>query len=83
MLERLGDRFVLLAERWEGPAPDGVALIDIAQADGDLGLLRQRYGLEEGSAYLLRPDHYVAARWRVPDRAKVESALQRATGGLS
>ena len=83
LLERLGDRFVLLAEQWGGPVPEGVELVDIARVDGDLGILRQRYGLEAGSAYLLRPDQYVAARWRSPDRAQVEAALQRATGVLS
>ncbi|WP_295641192.1 FAD-dependent oxidoreductase [uncultured Methylibium sp.] len=44
------------------------------------GLVAQRYDLQPGSAYLIRPDQHVCARWRRPTRAAVEAALRRALG---
>jgi 3-(3-hydroxy-phenyl)propionate hydroxylase len=46
------------------------------------GLAAQRYDAQPGTAYLLRPDHHVAARWRHLDLNKVQAALARA-GGLA
>ena len=43
------------------------------------GLVRKRYDGLPGSAYLLRPDQHVAARWREPDAAKIREAVARAT----
>lgn len=77
----LGDWFVLLVDDWAGPSVAGVEMIDIAGGQSDLQLLRDRYDLRAGNAYLIRPDHYVAARWRVPSAALVEAALTRAKGG--
>ena len=44
------------------------------------GLRGARYDAEPGTAYLLRPDGYVAARFRHPTRAALDAALARATG---
>jgi 3-(3-hydroxy-phenyl)propionate hydroxylase len=44
------------------------------------GLAAQRYDAQPGTAYLLRPDHHVAARWRQLDLNKVRVALARAKG---
>jgi 3-(3-hydroxy-phenyl)propionate hydroxylase len=41
----------------------------------------KRYGAADGAAYLIRPDQYVAARWRKPDRTAILAALRRAIGG--
>ena len=38
----------------------------------------QRYDAQPGTAYLIRPDHHVCARWRQPDLAHVRAALARA-----
>ncbi|MDB5517508.1 MAG: FAD-dependent oxidoreductase [Tardiphaga sp.] len=65
--------------------PDGVGAIRIGD-EGDFadpsGTLAARYDAMPGSAYLLRPDGYVAARFRRPTRPALAAALARA-GGLS
>ena len=62
--------------------PDGVKAIRIDQ-QGDLidagGAAGTRYDAQPGTAYLLRPDGYVAARFRQPTRTAVEAAYKRAT----
>jgi 3-(3-hydroxy-phenyl)propionate hydroxylase len=63
--------------------PDGVGVIRIGARDGffdSAGLAGTRYDAEPGTAYLLRPDGYVAARFRDPTRAALDAALMRATG---
>ena len=44
------------------------------------GLAGARYDAEPGTAYLLRPDGYVAARFRHPTRPALDAALARAAG---
>jgi len=46
------------------------------------GLAAARYDAEPGTAYLLRPDGYVAARFRRPTRPALDAALARATGNI-
>ena len=81
---RAGTRFTLL-EFSNGAAadvPDDVARIRVGGdgiADSE-GIAAQRYDAEPGSAYLLRPDGYVAARFRHPTRAALDAALARASG---
>lgn len=43
------------------------------------GLVSKRFDAQPGSAYLLRPDQHVCARWRRFDPARVQAALARAT----
>ncbi|HRL21488.1 MAG TPA: FAD-dependent oxidoreductase [Alcaligenes sp.] len=43
-------------------------------------LLRQRYDATPGSAYLIRPDQHLCARWRTLDGNAVQQALHRACG---
>jgi 3-(3-hydroxy-phenyl)propionate hydroxylase len=43
------------------------------------GRFQERYDALPGSAWLLRPDQHVAARWRRPEPAAVRAALARAT----
>jgi len=82
---KAGTRFTLL-EFANGVAvdpPDGVGVIRIGGKDGLLdaaGLVGVRYDAEPGTAYLLRPDGYVAARFRHPTRAVLDAALARAVG---
>jgi 3-(3-hydroxy-phenyl)propionate hydroxylase len=79
-----GTRFTWL-EFGNGAAPDmpgGLGVIRIG-ADGLVdteGLAGARYDAEPGTSYLLRPDGYVAARFRHPTRTAIEAALSRACG---
>ena len=74
LLEALGDEFALVARGWQGAVPTGVRLVEVE------GLAADRLGLREGGAALVRPDQYVAARWKAADPAAVERALDRAKG---
>jgi 3-(3-hydroxy-phenyl)propionate hydroxylase len=82
---KTGTRFTLL-EFSNGAAvdaPDGVGVIQIGGNDGfsdSAGLVGARYDAEPGTAYLLRPDGYVAARFRHPTRSALDAALARACG---
>lgn len=79
LLERVGKGFVLLSNGDPGFTVPGVELLDIADA-GNIELLIERYGLSPGAATLLRPDQYVAARWKSPTEAAVTEALARSKG---
>ena len=81
---RAGMRFTVLAFG-NGAAtevPEGVGAIRIG--DGGFadaaGFADKRYVAEPGTAYLLRPDGYVAARFRKPSRPAIDAALSRASG---
>ena len=80
-----GTRFTLMSFG-NGAAiepPQGVATVRIGGDDGlvdSAGFAGARYDAEPGTAYLLRPDGYVAARFRHPTRAALDAALARATG---
>lgn len=82
---KAGTRFTLL-EFSNGAAvevPDDVGVIRIGDKDSfsdSAGLASARYDAEPGTAYLLRPDGYVAARFRHPTRAMLDAALARAAG---
>jgi 3-(3-hydroxy-phenyl)propionate hydroxylase len=79
-----GNRFTLLSFS-DGVvnAPKDLATIRIG-GDGGLddaqGLAGKRYDAEPGTGYLLRPDGYVAARFRHPSPAALDAALTRASG---
>jgi 3-(3-hydroxy-phenyl)propionate hydroxylase len=78
----LDGRFTLIVDG-PAPAPDpaGLRLIalgrDLVPADGTFAI---RFDSRPGSAFLVRPDGHLAARWRVHDPLQVEAALRRAKG---
>jgi len=82
---KCGTHFTLLAfgNGAACEAPDGVSAIRIGGEGGltdSEGLASFRYDAEPGTAYLLRPDGYVAARFRHPTPPALDAALARASG---
>jgi 3-(3-hydroxy-phenyl)propionate hydroxylase len=79
-----GTRFTLLAfgNGAAAEVPEGVGAIRIG--DGGFadpaGFAATRYDAEPGTSYLLRPDGYVAARFRHPTHEGLAAALARAAG---
>src|SRR5579871_5972301 len=81
---RGGRRFTLI-EFAIGAAidrPDDISVIRIGGSEyaDSAGLAVARYDARPGNAYLLRPDGYVAARFRHPTRRAIEAAMSRASG---
>ena len=60
----------------EGAIPRGAGGLVVL---GEDGLVSRRFDARPGTAYLLRPDQHVCARWRGFDAALVRAALSRAT----
>jgi 3-(3-hydroxy-phenyl)propionate hydroxylase len=82
---KAGTRLTLLEFGNSGPvqAPKELGVIRIGgggEFSDPTGLAGARYDAEPGTAYLLRPDGYVAARFRHPTSAALEAALARASG---
>ena len=57
--------------------------LPMATVDDRDTLAIERYDLEPGSVYLIRPDSYVAARWRSPSSELIAAALDGATGQVA
>ena len=82
---RNGTRFTLLdfGNGAAVEAPSDLGVIRIGGDDGLVdaeGLAGKRYDAAPGTTYLVRPDGYVAARFRHPTRPAVDAALARASG---
>lgn len=87
LLEQFGDDFVLLTNGVErmcadvpGWSKDDLRHIRLEDIGDPEGLIGSRYDLQPGTIYLIRPDQYVAARWRRLDAEKIQQALDRAKG---
>jgi 3-(3-hydroxy-phenyl)propionate hydroxylase len=83
LLRSLGQEFTLLvfgdAPAWSASLSNVTVLRlgkDILDAQG---LVAQRLDASPGSAYLIRPDQHVCARWRMLSQEAVHAALARAT----
>jgi 3-(3-hydroxy-phenyl)propionate hydroxylase len=53
---------------------------DLPWLEDTEGQVKRRFDADAGTAYLIRPDQHVAARWRRFDAGAVRAALARATG---
>jgi 3-(3-hydroxy-phenyl)propionate hydroxylase len=78
-----GGNFVLL-KSGNGPVPDPldchcISIGPNAPLRDTSGLFAKRYDASDGTAYLLRPDGYVAARFRHPTLPAVQAAIARAS----
>ena len=75
------DGFVLLqaSKGSEIGAVPTIRIGDDASLHDPSGAFAKRYDITDGAAYLLRPDGYVAARFRKPTSAAVEAAVARAS----
>jgi 3-(3-hydroxy-phenyl)propionate hydroxylase len=81
LLRELGADFTLIVF---GAAPSWAEnlKLKVLAVDEEMdtsGHAAQRYDARPGTAYLLRPDQHVCARWRVPTQAAVEAATAKAT----
>ncbi|CAN7731500.1 FAD-dependent oxidoreductase [Acidovorax sp. LjRoot66] len=86
LLRTLGADFTLLvfgtAPAWATALPQVKLLRVGTDLQDPQGLLAQRLDAQPGTAYLVRPDQHVCARWRSLDEAAVRAALARATASL-
>lgn len=87
LLRCLGQDFTLLVF---GEAPSwakGLPNVSVQRVGHDIhdiqGLVAQRLDATPGTAYLLRPDQHVCARWRQPTETGVRSALAKATCNMA
>lgn len=80
LLERLGGRFLLLCDGAPDFSLEGLDVLDVRGRDAE-GLIAQRYALAPGAAYLVRPDQYIAGRWKRPGLDAIAAAMARAKGG--
>lgn len=87
LLRSLGPDFTLLvfgeAPHWVRELP-GVAVRCLGQDLIDAqGVLARRLDAQPGTAYLVRPDQHVCARWRQPSLEAVRAALRLANSQCS
>lgn len=86
LLNQLGDGFTLLCFGDRPAASEveaGTLAARVLHVGSDItdpdGTLTERYDGQAGAVYLIRPDQYVAARWRRFDAARIQQALRTAT----
>ena len=87
LLEELGKGFVLMTVG-RPEAPEGIEVEGVWAPVLSIGhdvfspenVLADRYDMQPGTVYLIRPDQHVAARWRRFDRSKARAALARCLG---
>ena len=83
LLNLLGRRFTLIYCGDELPCalPAHVELLRIGRdARDEAGLFQQRYDARQGSAYLVRPDQHLCARFRRVEPQALKAAVERALG---
>ncbi len=81
LIDRLGDRFQLLAINCEAPdvVEEGGIAIETLHLSATPEIVERYLGDAESAVYLLRPDQHVAARWTAFDEGAIRAALKTAT----
>ncbi|MDZ7858803.1 FAD-dependent oxidoreductase [Sphaerotilus sp.] len=84
LLAHTGNAFVLLRFGHAEPSAfaalaDDTVPVRTLDLPAD-GIAARRYDAQPGTAYLIRPDQVIAARWRAPTLEAVRAAVRRATG---
>ncbi len=74
LLNRLGNEPVLL--HFGGTAPPALPGVRVVTVPAD-GVVATRYAASVGTAYLIRPDQHVAARFQAPTMDRLIVALER------
>ncbi|NMM09561.1 MAG: FAD-dependent oxidoreductase [Polaromonas sp.] len=64
-------------------AKAGVALEGLRVYVDEKGRFAERFDARPGTAYLIRPDQHIAARWRAFEANAVKAALRRATSNVN
>ncbi len=86
LLDKLGNKFQLLAINTDVPASmnvDGIEISALTLNSGDdvSGFVKERYlGEAAGAVYLMRPDQHVAARWDSFNEAEIIKAFNKVIG---
>lgn len=85
-IDLLGNGFVILALGVQAqPVQAGAVTASVVTMGADFedvqGLVSERFDAQDGAVYLIRPDQYIAARWRSFDAEAVKAALIRTTAG--
>ncbi len=87
LLRELGADFTLLVfaepPAWAADLPFARTLVVGRDVLDPTGLLAARLDAAPGTAYLVRPDQHICARWREPSRARVMAAMDTATAAHS
>lgn len=86
LLERLGDKFTMLAINTDVPqtlraAGMDINVVSVKGKDDPTGAIADRYlGKNAAAVYLMRPDQHVTARWDHFELATVTAAVEGALG---
>jgi len=82
LLDRLGDRFQLLAINAGLPERVlvGDMIVEAVEVDANEKVRARYLGDASSAVYLMRPDQHVAARWQAFDAEAVSMAVRQATG---
>lgn len=83
LLNLLGPRFTLIycGDELTCTLPGSMQLVRIGRDVMDeAGLFQQRFDAEPGSAYLVRPDQHLCARFRRVEAPALKAAVERALG---
>ncbi|MEO8249447.1 MAG: FAD-dependent oxidoreductase, partial [Burkholderiales bacterium] len=82
LLSFLGADFTLLcfgdAPAWAEQVDAKLVTVGAKGLADPEGLAARRYDAKPGSAYLIRPDQHICARWRQPTASAVRAAIDKA-----